>query len=233
MRLPGPLYRLRRRLFGRYELDDPRPHAREGPYTFELPTAEEIAAVMPGDLVKLIFRSIPASAEWDAERMWVIVEAAEGDRLSGSLDNHPSDMPQLRPGARIEFRRHQIISIRWDEDRVVEPPPPPPPRRDYLERRMVDRCVTVDRIPVHYLYREAPDLGQEDDRYPDSGWRIRGDYRGLSDEEMEARESEYVALARVLNADDGWVHLIDSPPGSAFIRDWDTGQFVPLEREDG
>jgi len=31
----------------------------------------------------------------------------------------------------------------------------------------------------------------------------------------------------VLNQDDSWVHLIDQPEGSAFIRDWDKDQFVP------
>jgi hypothetical protein len=232
MRLPGGLERLRRRLFGRWEIDDPRPIAEEAPYTFFLPSAEEVAAVAVGDLVKLTIRSIPPSPTWDAERMWVSVEQADGDRLTGRLDNSPYDMPQLRPGSHLSFTRRQIIDVIWADERPVEPPQSAP-RRTYWERCLADRCVAEDRVPVHFLYREEPGRAKDGDTHPDSGWRIRGDYRGLSDEEIGARELEYVALGRVLNADDSWVHLIDAPVGSAFIRDWETGAFVADIASDG
>jgi hypothetical protein len=231
MRLPAPLDRLHRRLAGRYEIDDPRPIAREAPYTFHLPSAAEIAAVAPGDLVKLTIRSIPPGREWDAERMWVLVQQVDDEGLRGRLENDPSDMPQLRPGAPIAFQRHQVIDIIWSEDRAADPPPSTPPR-EYLDRCLVDRCVTERRVPIHYLYREEPNRAREGDEYPDSGWRIRGDYRDLPDAEIDARETEYVAIGRVLNADDSWIEFIDAPVGSAFIRDWDTGHFVADREED-
>jgi hypothetical protein len=96
---------------------------------------------------------------------------------------------------------------------------------------MVDSCVLDEGLGVHFLYREEPDFGEEGDKYPDSGWRIRGDYRGVSDADIEARGGAYAALAAVLNVDDSWLHLIDAPIGSAFIRDWDSGEFVPEERD--
>ncbi|WP_293973287.1 DUF2314 domain-containing protein [Sphingopyxis sp.] len=68
-------------------------------------------AVSPGDLVKLIFRSIPDSGEWGAERMWVIVTATDGAWLTGTLDNDPLDMPQLSAGDRVTFARGHIIDI--------------------------------------------------------------------------------------------------------------------------
>ena len=213
-----------------YTLDDPRINAADAPYTFFLPSAEELAALAPGDLVKLIFRPAGGDRKWGAERMWVMIDRVDGDRLEGTLDNVPEDIPGLAPEDRIHFERHHIIDCSWAEDREAEPPPLPA-RRHYWERCLVDSCVTDERVRVHYLYREEPEPIEEGDEYPDSGWRIRGDYRGVTDTEIDEREVEFVALGRVLNADDSWLHLIDAPIGSAFIRDWDSGEFVPEERE--
>jgi hypothetical protein len=208
-----------------YSIDDPRPLAAEAPYTFFLPTDAGLAALAPGDMAKLIIRAVPQSGQWDAERLWVLIEAIEGDRLHGSLQNEPYDIPALKAGDRVEFERWQIASIYWDEARPAEPEGAHP--REYWERCLVDWCMIEERLQAHYLYREAPEPPAEGDRFPDSGWRIRGDYRGLSDSKIDARETRFVALGAVLNVDDSWLSLIDAPVGSAFIRDWDTGGFVP------
>lgn len=60
--VPDSLYNLYRRYFGRYTLDDPRPIAEGAPYTFYLPSTEEIAAVGPGDLVKLLFEEFQTAS---------------------------------------------------------------------------------------------------------------------------------------------------------------------------
>ena len=228
MRLPGPIERRWRRWFGRYEIDDPRPIAAEAPYTYFLPSENELLALGPGDLAKIVFRSLPPGREWGAERMWVLITMVEGDLLTGTLDNTPSDMPQLRAGDTVRFKRSDVISLLWSEERTV-PPPPTPERRDYWERCFVERCVVDDGEGVYYLYREEPDPDDPEDTYPDSGWRIRGDFRGLDDEAIEARPIYYLALGAVLNHDDSWLHLIDAPVGSAFIRDEETGRFEPCE----
>jgi hypothetical protein len=212
-----------------YVLDDPRPIAAEAPYTYFLPSFEELEALAEGDLVQLVFRPVPAREKWGAERMWVTIVAVSGDALTGRLDSDPDDMPCLRPGDLVEFLPYNAIDCIWSETRS-EPPPAQVKVRSYWERCLVDRCVVDDHVPVHFLYREEPELAAEGDKYPDSGWRIRGDYRSLSDEEIQARETSYIAIGPVLNADDSWLHLIDSPVGSAFIRDWETGEFGP---EDG
>jgi len=226
MKLPKAADRLWRKYFGRIEIDDPRPIAEEAPYTFYLPSENELLAIAPGDLVKVIIRSVPPSAEWGAERMWVMIIGVDGETLSGELNNIPSDIPQLPVGSPLEFRRSDVIDIDWSEGRTT-PPPPSPIHRDYWERCFVDHCVLSGESPVDYLYREEPDMAQPGDKYPDSGWRIRGDYRGLTDAEINARRMEYVALGLVLNADDSWLHLIDEPIGARFIRDFKTGGFVP------
>lgn len=219
------LYRWRRRLFGSYAIVDPRPMAEATPYTFFLPSENEVLALRAGDLAKLIFQSTPPSRDYAAERMWVEITRTEGEKLWGRLDNVPLDMPQLRPGREIAFRRGDVIDLRWGENRPVRPPSAPA-RRHYEARCLVDSCVLEQGAAVHYLYRELPlppGVGDE----PDSGWRIRGDYRGLEDEAIGARAIECVSLGRVLNIDDSWAHLIDAPTGSAYVRNWENDTFEP------
>ncbi|WP_084580768.1 immunity protein Imm33 domain-containing protein [Sphingomonas azotifigens] len=219
------LSRWRRRWFGSHTIIDPRPLAEGAPYTFYLPSENEVLALRPGDLVKLVFQSVPPSREYAAERMWVAITRAEGDRLWGRLDNQPLDMPQLRAGQEIAFRRGDVIDLRWGEDHPVRPPSAPV-RRQYQDRCLVDACVLKDRMAVHYLYRETP-LPSVGSEQPDSGWRIRGDYRGMEDDAVGAREVECVPLGLVLNVDDSWLHLVDAPIGSAYVRNWENDKFEP------
>ncbi len=204
--------------FGRYAIDDPRPIAEGAPYTFFLPSENELLAIEAGDLVKLIFLPVPEGKDWSAERMWVEVTGIDGDQLTGNLANTPLDMPQLSAGDRIRFHRWQIIDLRWGDDRSTTPPPAPEPR-EYWDRCMVDDCVMNGRSLVHYLYREAPDLGRPEDRFPDSGWRIRGSDEAIAADEAAGLAPKYIALGAVLNRDDSWLHLIDAAEGSAYRRD--------------
>lgn len=227
MRLAERVHQWRRRLFGRYTLDDPRPIQKAAPYTYFLPSDADLDSLRPDDLAKLIFRSHPPGPEWGAERMWVRITAVEGDVMRGVLDNVPSDMPQLKLGAKIGFRRHHVIDLRPADGRPAPLQGPQP--REYWDRCLVDACVVEDGTPVGYLYREEPDMMEEGDKYPDSGWRIRGDYRALSDEEIDAREMRYIALGAVLNADDSWLSLIDEPIGARFHRDFENGGYLREE----
>jgi hypothetical protein len=229
MRFKDRLHNLRRRLFGSCSIDDPRPIQADAPYTYFLPSAERIDALRPGDLVKLVIRSHPPGREWDAERMWVEVKSIAPDGWTGILANTPSDMPQLREGSPLIFHPFQIIDLIYDGDRQG---PAEPPRRAYWDRCMVDRCVVNDGVPVYFLYREQPNMTEEGDSDPDSGWRIRGDYRDLSDEQLNTRKADYIAIGKVLNADDSWLHLIDSPIGSAWLRNFETGEYEPFEDDD-
>lgn len=222
-----PIYNLWRRYFGGYSLDDPRPIQAEAPYTYYLPSVVRLNSTQIGDHVQLLFRSEPYGLKYGVERMWVEVTSVSGEELTGSLLNQPFDMPQLKPGAQIQFKQFHMIDITSERELPLDEPK----QKQYWDRCMVDRCVVDEGIPVYYLYREEPDLAAPDDKDPDSGWRIRGDYRNVSDEDFEARKAAYIALGKVLNADDSWIHLIDSPIGSAFMRNFETGEYEIYERE--
>ncbi|NLR98728.1 DUF2185 domain-containing protein [Rhizobium sp. P38BS-XIX] len=212
-----------RRQFGSIELDDPRPIADEAPYTFFLPLDEELDALKPGDFAKLIVRSIPPSPICSAERLWARISSISGLSMTGIIDNHPYDIPQLSIGAQIAFERDHVVAVDFLGDGPVIAPERS--RCGYWEHCLVDKSVIEKRSRVQFLYREEPDLIRENDRFPDSGWRIRGDE--AFGEEAIADTVSYVALGVVLNADSSWLHLIDAPIGSVFTRDAVTNSFVP------
>jgi len=209
--------------FGKYEIDDPRPIAKKSPYTFYIPSTEKLQSLDIGDEVQIIFRSIPVYAI-GGERMWVVIDKVEGDNLSGLLGNEPDDMPQLKKGARIDFFRWQIIDVVWKNPEKTKSLSSEPEKQVW-DRCMVDQEILNGTARVGYLYREEPDLGSDDDKYPDSGWRIRADVRDLTDEEYEDPKPAYIAMGKVLNNDDSWIHLIDSKIGSRFLRNPETEKF--------
>ncbi|GHD03054.1 immunity protein Imm33 domain-containing protein [Novosphingobium pokkalii] len=210
-----------------YYLDDPRLRAAAAPYTFFLPSAAEIAAVHPNDLVKLLFEYTHETEEYAGERMWVKVRRAEGNQLSGMLDNQPYEpTSSLKPGDAISFERHHILAIIWDRP---DEAPPSSEYREYWERCLVDDCVLDGSEPIEYLYREEPDMAQEGDKHADSGWRVRGRFNGASDEELAERKASYVALGAVLNRDDSWLAWIDEPAGIRLTRNFETGIYVSEE----
>jgi hypothetical protein len=211
-----------------YEIDDPRPIAYSAPYTYFLPPAARLAAVASGDWVKAIFRSVPQSEKWDAERLWIRVLAIDADWIEGTIDSQPDDIPALQQGAPIRVPRSHVINIIF-ETAERETNCPSDDSRSYWERCLVDQAVLAGELAVGYIYREEPEPMREGEKYPDSGWRIRGDARSVSDEEVDQRKAAYIALGKVLNKDDPWLHLIDEPPGSAFIKDFELNVFIKVD----
>jgi len=224
LKIKRQLYNLRRKLWGKYEIEDPRPVKANAPYTFFSPSDDRLNALEVGDSVKIVIRSIPAGLDYDAERMWLEIVSIDEDNITGSLDNEPFDMPQLKPKDIINFQRFHIIDYQW-KDEGKENRFPVVKSIQRWERCLVDNCVLNRKVPVDYLYREEPDMGNEDAKYPDSGWRIRGDVELMTDDEYENDDASYIALGKVLNEDDSWIHLIDEPVGSRFFKNKETGKF--------
>lgn len=207
-----------------YEVDDPRPIAASAPYTFFLPSPADVSNLGAGDLIKATIRSVPPSAEWDAERLWFTITTVSDESFEARLESEPSDMPAFPKGRVIRIPRAAVVDLIFRDDR-----PHVVGRREYWDRCLVDSSALKGARPVAYVYREQPEM-RPDDRFPDSGWRIRSNTAGLSAWEVENTTVEYVALGAVLNKDDSWLHLIDAPVGSAFIRDFDLDQWIE-ERE--
>lgn len=211
-----------------YSLHDARELAAAAPYTFHLPADEDLDRLAPDDYVKLIFELIPPGEKWAAERMWVRLTAAEGDAYVGILENDPCEC-RVSAGDEVAFVRRNIVDVMWADGTRISLVGP---KGEFWARCLVDDCVLKGEQPVEYLYREDPDpelRGDEED--PDSGWRIRGRQGDAGDDEMDERAVQYVALGAVLNRDDSWVHLIDAPSGSAFMRDFSTREYRAVTRQ--
>lgn len=192
--------------------------AQENRYTFYKPSDRIIQKVAVGEVVKLIFRFESEDPDAPAaERMWVLVdEVGPQGHFKGRLNNEPRHIVDLKLDDPVEFQPCHIINTEHDDnDNLVE---------KYIKRCFVTNRVLRDGVPVGYLYREEPD--HEDD----SGWRFTANDE--TDEYMEDSDnSAYVSIGAVLSKDDSFIALLESPAGSAFVRDSESGQFVPCADE--
>jgi hypothetical protein len=207
-------------------LNDPRPIAAEAPYTFFLPLPVELDAIEPDDMVQAIFREIAGGRDYGAERMWITVETVGEGFVSGRLCNTPFDMPSLKLDDYMRIPLTHVITVKFDEGKPSLDMAGP---RSYWDRCFVDACVVEGRCHADYFYREEPDMTRDGDKDPDSGWRIRGTDEAIAEDARLGEKPMYIALGKVLNADDRWIHLIDSPIGSAFQWDATRGDYIALE----
>jgi len=207
-----------------YSLMDGPELRKVAPYTFFLPHPDYVDALEVGDQAKLGFKYDPPGEQYGGERMWVLIEEIDGDRYRGTLGNEPEES-FLSYGDKVEFERKHILDVNYAEGKAE---PVVQHTRSYWARCLVDECVLYEDIPVEYIYREEPEE-LEGDKYPDSGWRIRGRQGEATDEEMEGRDVSFVALGAVLNKDDSWIDLIDAPLGSAFMRNFEANRYEPVE----
>lgn len=199
-----------------WSLEDADAIASSNKYTFYKPSRDLIAKVRPGEIVKLIFLfENPDPDGLSGERMWVQVDSISADgTFHGRLQNHPKWITDLKFDDPIMFNASHIINTKHDEDEnIVE---------KYSMRCLVTNRVLCDGARVGYFYREDPDEER------DSGWRFTANDE--SDDYMEHADNHaYVSVGRVLSCDDSFIHLLESPSGSAFTLDPETGLFVPVK----
>jgi hypothetical protein len=130
---------------------------RADPDTFSIPRSDVRAALVPGDLVKLLFGFGDGEAP-PAERMWVeVLEAREG-RYVGRLDNEPQAISDLSPGARVSFGPEHVAAI-WRQREDT-----PSPEQFAL---ISDRIWQDGERPARAVRRPPPDESF-------SGWVLFG-----------------------------------------------------------
>ena len=93
-----------------YTLENGEELNREFSETFFIPTRQEREHLLPGEIVKLMFR-ISFDNEQQVERMWVIIQERTADGYIGLLDNDPYCTEKLRAGEIVKFKPEHIIQI--------------------------------------------------------------------------------------------------------------------------
>ncbi|WP_298305383.1 DUF2185 domain-containing protein [uncultured Erythrobacter sp.] len=161
--------------------------------------------------------------------MWVTIERIEDQVIYGELDSEPYDMPLIQLGMPVSVPLTHVISTTFHKD---NPRPQTPANRQFWDRCFVDACVVEGRSHVDYLYREVPDMTQDKDEHPDSGWRFRGTDEAVDADAANDVPPVYIAIGKVLNKDDRWLHLIDEEPGVAFQWDDASQDYIRFERPD-
>lgn len=197
--------------------------AANAKYTFYLPSKATIAALKVGDSVKLTFElKEPPEDGPSAERMWVRIEMIDGSGgYLGRLDNDPGFIRDLKYDDHVRFSDCHIINTSIDE---VEP-------GESLQEKYFPRCLVTNKVlrdgeKVAILYREEPQAPH------DSGWRLLAGTE--SDSYVnDADNVHFVSLGAVLNRDDAFIDLLDSPVGSAFQRNPETGAFDSVGDDEG
>jgi hypothetical protein len=96
-----------------YTLDNAEELHAEFPDTFWIPGAAQRRTLLPGQIVKLVFR-ISVGEEVHVERMWVGVASTGPSGYIGRLDNDPYCTAELKAGEEVRFGPEHVIQIHED-----------------------------------------------------------------------------------------------------------------------
>jgi hypothetical protein len=207
-----------------WSLDNAVELQKEFPYTFYRPSDAVIDRLKPEKAtVKLIFRFEPyEEGQLAAERMWVIINSIDEEGVyTGTLDNDPYHIKDLKAGDKVSFRREHIIQYDTLNELDIEDINAGKVEQ-YLKKCFVSNHIMHDGYNVGRLYREEP----YDEEH--TGWTFMSDYE--TQEYVDDHTNlQYIAVGKVLNLDDSFIHLLDEPIGSAFARDEDTDTFLSIE----
>jgi Uncharacterized protein conserved in bacteria (DUF2314) len=176
-------------------LQDVEAAHRRDPITFSIPRSDQREALKVGDLVKLIFEADPPSpAGLTAERMWVEVREVHGQAFVGSLDNQPSFISDLQPGAVVRFGPEHVATLHTSPTGLRVP---------YGQSASVSRDVAENGdFPVN-ARRLEPTAASS------SGWILSGRHgegRGL----VSALVDDLIARFRILDS------VLDEPVGTSW-----------------
>jgi uncharacterized protein YegJ (DUF2314 family) len=104
------------RVIHRWHLDSMADMHRAEPEKYGF-SDEEIAALTPGTMVKLLFRMKDG---W-CEGMWVEILAMKKRHIVGALRNRPAGIPKLSWGDEITFKGEHVVDVMRQADASFEP----------------------------------------------------------------------------------------------------------------
>lgn len=185
------------------------------PYTFYKPSDAILEKIEPGSCVKLIFEFSPPSSDGcSAERMWVRVTQREKESYQGTLENQPKFISDLNQNDLISFESKNIADTEYFDpaDKELD---------KYSPLCLVTQSV-LDGDQIGLIQRGDPNNEK------DSGWVFSGDYD--SQEYLDDSNNLKIrSLGAVLNIDDSFIHLLDSPIDACFEWDRKNRKFIPYE----
>jgi hypothetical protein len=98
-----------------FELANALERSIQNPESFEMPGAESIETLGPGQYAKLIFLishlDDSGNSKVSGERMWVKVTYSDYPFFEGILANQPSCTDELKEGYKLKFEAQHIIDI--------------------------------------------------------------------------------------------------------------------------
>ncbi|EGC29302.1 hypothetical protein DICPUDRAFT_99877 [Dictyostelium purpureum] len=211
-----------------YIIENALEKAENYKYTFSIPSRQQILNLEKGDVVKLMF-----TENQDTERMWLSIEEirkGENDQspinFTGKLDNQPYNIKSISLGSRIDFKDYHIIAIYDKPNEFVHP------SLAHLPARIMAMTGKLCYVSKEYFNNEDKTLGYIYRENPvsssDSGWRFTsGDE---PDGYMQIkRNTQPVRITAILNRDDSFVGLLNSPINSHFVFDSEEKQWLELE----
>jgi hypothetical protein len=155
-----------------WKLENAEEILREAPYTFYKPSDIIInQLILEEATVKLIFLFDSDNPEVpNAERMWVIMDSLDSNgNYSGTLDNDPFYIKDLKAGDLITFRKEHIIDYDTIDELDIEDSSASIIEK-FNKKCLVSNHIMKDGFTVGRLYREEED-------YEDySGWTIMSDH---------------------------------------------------------
>ncbi|MFL5540894.1 MAG: hypothetical protein ACJ8J0_18020, partial [Longimicrobiaceae bacterium] len=180
----------------------------EAPRTFSIPRSDQRTSLRPGDVVKLVFEADqPSERGFTAERMWVEVREVRPDGYVGVLNNRPSFLADLQPGARVAFGPQHVAALEVSPSGLD--------------------------LPFGFFARVSPELARGEGwpmaavRHPSgdpssSGWEIgAGDDPG--GERVPMMVDDLLQQYRVLDS------ILDEPAGTSWR--WDDGAMEYVRAE--
>lgn len=197
---------------------------KEFPYTFYRPSDAIISRLKPEEAtVKLIFRFEPYEEGQPAgERMWVIINSIDEEGVyTGTLDNDPYHIKDLKAGDKITFGKEHIIQYDTLDELDIEDENAGKVEQ-YLKKCFISNHIMHEGYKIGRLYREESD----EEEY--TGWTFMSDFE--TQEYVDDHNNlQYIAIGKVLNLDDSFINLLDAPVGSEFARDEETNLFYQLD----